>query len=65
MKGEVVQMVHVMRRIERPAKEVLAEFGEVAPATAHEVLGKTGAMMSDIKPIYSGMKVCGPALTVR
>jgi len=58
-------MAHVIRKVERPGKEVLAQFREIAPATAHEALGKTGAMMSDIKPIYSGMKVCGPAITVR
>ena len=58
-------MAHVIRKVGRPAKEVLAEFEKIAPATAHEALGKTGAMMSDIKPIYSGMKVCGPAIPVR
>jgi 4-hydroxy-4-methyl-2-oxoglutarate aldolase len=65
LKWEVVQMAHVMRRIGRPAKEVVTQFWEIAPATAHEALGKAGAMMSNIKPIYNGMKVCGPALTVR
>lgn len=33
-------------------------------ATLHEVLGKTGAMPFGIKPIWPGMRLVGPALTV-
>lgn len=33
-------------------------------ATLHEAAGKTGALPSAIKPVASGMRLCGPALTV-
>lgn len=58
-------MVDVITKIERPNKEVLIQFEKEAPATVYEAQGKIGAMMSDIKPIYSGMKICGPAITVQ
>lgn len=57
-------MVHVILKIERPDKEIVEQFSEIAPATAHEVMGRIGAMDYEIKAIYSGMKVCGPAITV-
>lgn len=40
----------------------LARF---SAATLHEALGKTGNLPSAIKPITPGMKVCGPAYTVK
>lgn len=58
-------MVHVIREIERSDKEMVDQFESVSAATAHEAMGRTGAMASNIKPIYSGMKVCGPAITVQ
>ncbi len=58
-------MADVITKIERPEKKILVQLGEIAPASAYEAQGKTGAMMSDIKPIYSGMKICGPAITVQ
>ena len=57
-------MIHVITKFDRPDKDLIAQFADIAPATAHEVMNKTGSMAYDIKPIYSGMKVCGPALTV-
>lgn len=58
-------MVNVITKIERPDKEIVAQFEKEAPATVYEAQGKIGAMMSDIKPIYSGMKICGPVITVQ
>lgn len=40
-------------------------LGKFSAATLHEALGKTGNLPSAIKPIAAGMKVCGPAYTVR
>lgn len=56
---------HVIRKIQRPEPELLALYHEQSAATVHEAMGRRGAMSSRIKPIYSGMKVCGPAVTVR
>ena len=58
-------MVHVIKSFNHPDKQVIEKFAEISPATAHEVMGKKGALDSRIKPIYHGMKVCGPALTVQ
>jgi 4-hydroxy-4-methyl-2-oxoglutarate aldolase len=33
-------------------------------ATLHEAIGKKGALPHRIKPVASGMKLCGPAVTV-
>jgi 4-hydroxy-4-methyl-2-oxoglutarate aldolase len=56
---------HVIHNIQRPETAILALFREQSAATIHEAMGRRGAMDSRIKPIYSGMKVCGPAVTVR
>ena len=42
--------------------EALSKF---SAATLHEALGKSGNLPSAIKPIAAGMKVCGPAYTVK
>lgn len=49
---------------ERPSKETIEAYEQLPPATVHEALGKRGALPSRIKPIYPGMTLCGPALTV-
>lgn len=48
----------------RPAADLVAAVREQSPATLHEAMGKKGAMSSAIKPLYDGMRLCGPALTV-
>jgi len=57
-------MIHVMRTFKRPEKELILKFKEISAAIAHEAMGKAGAMSSSIRPLFQGMKVCGPALTV-
>lgn len=41
------------------------QLRQFSAATLHEALGRTGNLPSAIKPIHSGMKVCGPAYTVK
>lgn len=57
-------MAHVITKFERPDKKIISQFKKIGPATVHEVMDKTGAIAHEIKPIYSGMKICGPAITV-
>lgn len=45
-------------------KAFVAALGRQSTATVHEALGKKGALPSAIKPVASGMKLCGPAFTV-
>lgn len=42
---------------------VLSRYAGVTAATAHEAMGRKGALDSAIKPIRSGMKVLGTAFT--
>ena len=58
-------MPHVTRTITRPAASVVSRVAAFTPATLHEAQGRRGALDSRIKPIYSGMKFCGPAVTAQ
>lgn len=50
--------------IERADKDAVAELSKYGVATIHEAMGRVGLMKSYMKPIYSGAKVCGTAVTV-
>jgi len=58
-------MFHIIKTIKRPPQELIKALAEQASATVHEAIGRRGAMHSSIKPLARGMKVCGPALTVK
>lgn len=58
-------MIHVYRKIDRPNKEVLELFRRAGSATVHEAAGRIGAVRSNIKPLARGMKILGPAITVK
>jgi 4-hydroxy-4-methyl-2-oxoglutarate aldolase len=58
-------MSHVIRTIVRPTASAVEAIARFTPATLHEAQGRRGALASRIKPIYSGMTVCGPAVTAR
>lgn len=57
-------MAHIIRDFERPAADLVKGISIYSPATLHEAQGRKGAVDSRIKPIYQGMRACGPALTV-
>jgi 4-hydroxy-4-methyl-2-oxoglutarate aldolase len=48
-------------RADRDAVEQLSAFGV---ATIHEAMGRVGLMKPYLRPIYTGAKVCGTAVTV-
>lgn len=58
-------MVHVIRSIERPSLDEVNAISRFTPATLHEAQGRTGALTARIKPIYPGMRACGPAITAK
>ncbi|MDR1518766.1 MAG: 4-carboxy-4-hydroxy-2-oxoadipate aldolase/oxaloacetate decarboxylase [Planctomycetota bacterium] len=58
-------MANYIRAIVRPAAGIAADLRRHGSATVHEAIGRLGAMRREIKPIARGMKVCGPAFTVR
>lgn len=54
----------VKKDFPRPGPELVTAFRTIGASTIFEAAGKKGAMPFAIKPLYPGMKVCGPALTV-
>lgn len=54
----------VERNFPRPDRRILDAYRGQATATVFEANDKKGAMAFAIKPLYPGMKVCGPALPV-
>jgi 4-hydroxy-4-methyl-2-oxoglutarate aldolase len=51
--------------LKKPSSELLARVGSFSVATLYEAAGKRGAMDSYVKPIATGMRVYGPAVTVQ
>ena len=54
----------VVTTIARPDAEIVATFRRLYTGHVLDHLGKRGAMSSDMKPVFFGARVCGPAVTV-
>ncbi len=57
-------MYEINKRMKRPDASLVAQAAGIGAATLHEAYGKRGAVNRAIRPLQSGMKICGPALTV-
>ena len=53
----------VVRDIRRPSPELLAELAGYGVATVHEAYGRRGLLAPEIRPVLTGRRVCGPAVT--
>jgi 4-hydroxy-4-methyl-2-oxoglutarate aldolase len=58
-------MFHVIRKLERPPRELIEQFRGIGTATVHEASGRKGAVDPAVKPIAPGVRICGPAFTVQ
>lgn len=54
----------VVMDFDRPSPGDVRAAASIQPATLHEAAGKIGALPSQLKPVHSHFKLCGPAFTV-
>lgn len=53
----------VVRKVERPDPAVVEGLAAMGSATVHEAIGRRGFLGPDIRPIQSGTRIAGPAVT--
>ena len=57
-------MINIKKKTVTCEKRILEGFEQQSAATVHEAMGRRGAVDPSIKPIVSGMRIFGTALTV-
>ena len=53
-----------VKNITRADQEIVSALGEIGASTIHEALGRTGLLKPYMRPIYSGCRISGNAITV-
>jgi 4-hydroxy-4-methyl-2-oxoglutarate aldolase len=58
-------VAHVITNIDRPDRTLIEAFRGIGAATVYEAAGRIGSVHPAIKPLARGMRLLGPAVTVR
>lgn len=58
-------MPHVVTKVCRPEQAVIRAFAELGAATVYEAAERVGSVDPAIKPLARGVRLLGPAVTVR
>lgn len=55
----------IVREIVRPDHAVVESFKGIPTGVVSDAMGRSNSMAAEVKPVWSGAKLVGPALTVR
>jgi 4-hydroxy-4-methyl-2-oxoglutarate aldolase len=47
----------------RPPKEIVARLAKLPTANVSDAMAKAGVLHHDVKPLWAGLRACGPAFT--
>ena len=64
MKSPINNLGIVKRNIVRADKAAVEKLSRFGVATVHEAMGRVGLMQPYMRPIYTGARACGTAVTV-
>lgn len=58
--------MHIINwKVDRPGRELVEAFRDIAAATVSDAMGRQNSMNHTMRPLWRGARVCGPALTVK
>lgn len=55
----------IIRKIKRPSKELIGKFRKIPTSIISDCLNRYYGMNGEIRPIFKGIRLCGPAVTIQ